>query len=56
MAAEKENGKQKGNADPRAVERLLDATGGRAQISYSRATGAARFVTSLPVRAARAPI
>ena len=48
VAAEKENGKQKGNADPRAIERLLGATGGRAQISYSRATGVARFVTVAP--------
>ena len=47
-AAEKENGKSKDNADPRAVERLLGATGGRAKISYSRATGVARFVSVAP--------
>ena len=44
-AAEKENGKRKGPLDERAVERLQNATGGRAKISYSRATGAARFIS-----------
>ena len=44
-AAEKENGKRKGPLDERALERLQNATGGRAKISYSRATGAARFIS-----------
>ena len=44
-AGDKENGKTKSPAHTQAVERLMNATGGRAKITDSRATGAARFVT-----------
>ena len=48
-AAEKGNGERKGPAaDERAIARLMGATGGRARISYSPATGAARFVSIQP--------
>lgn len=43
QAAEKENGKGKG-LDPAGVERLREKTGGKARVSISPATGAARFV------------
>ncbi len=44
QAAEKENGKRKG-LDPAGVERLREKTGGKARVSISPATGAARFVS-----------
>jgi Zn-dependent metalloprotease len=42
-AAEKEDGKHKA-LDPAGIQRLRDRTGGRARVSTSSATGAARFV------------
>ncbi len=47
-AAEKEKEKHRDSIDPAGIERLQGQTGGRAQVSVSKATGAARFVTIAP--------
>ncbi len=47
-AAEKANGKGHGSIDEKGLERLRERTGGRAQVSFSRATGAVRFVSIEP--------